>query len=230
MARITALLSTALLATTASAHFSIMIPGNQLGGKDTDSQNTGPCGGHTVEDGAETVDFHVGGQQVAIFDGHSRSDWLIRGTLDTGASGGWEELYPIYQTRGEGRSCQPSVKAPEEWIGKTGILSVVGQAEDGNLFACSYVSFVEGTAEANNECRNGTMVIDFVQNADLTALLSNSTDSGSESESPSPSASSSSGSGGSPDGGSAASSLTGGAMASIAITVAAAVGGAVLML
>ncbi|KAH6693434.1 hypothetical protein F5X68DRAFT_45058 [Plectosphaerella plurivora] len=233
MARITALLSTALLATTASAHFSITIPGNQLGGRDQGNQNTGPCGGHTVEDGAETVDFHVGGQQVAVMDLHSRSDWLIRGTLDTGASSGWEELYPIYQTRGEGRSCQPSVRAPEEWVGKTGVLSVVGQAEDGNLFACSYVSFVEGTADANSECRNGSsIVIDYVENADLTALLSNTTDSGSESESESasPSASSTGGSGGSPNGGSAASSLTGGAMASIAITFAAAVGGAVLMM
>jgi hypothetical protein len=137
MARITALLSSALLAATASAHFEITIPGNQLGGDNTDSQSTGPCGGHTVADGAETVDFHVGGQPVAIFDGHSRSDWLIRGTLDTDASGGWEELYPIYQTRGEGRSCQPSVKAPEEWVGKSGILSVVGQAEDGTLYAVS---------------------------------------------------------------------------------------------
>ncbi|KAH7374447.1 hypothetical protein B0T11DRAFT_520 [Plectosphaerella cucumerina] len=226
MARITALLSSALLAATASAHFEITIPGNQLGGDNTDSQSTGPCGGHTVADGAETVDFHVGGQPVAIFDGHSRSDWLIRGTLDTDASGGWEELYPIYQTRGEGRSCQPSVKAPEEWVGKSGILSVVGQAEDGTLYACSYVSFVEGTAETNDECRNGSsIVVEFVENAELTALLSNSTDS--ESESPSPSASAGAGSG---DGGSAAASLTGGAAATFAITFAAAVGGAVLMM
>lgn len=137
MARITALLSSALLAATASAHFELAIPGNQLGGTNTHSQSTGPCGGHTVEDGAETVDFYVGGQPVGLMDGHSRSDWLIRGTLDTDASGGWEQLYPIYQTRGEGRSCQPNVKAPEEWVGKSGILSVVGQAEDGILYAVS---------------------------------------------------------------------------------------------
>lgn len=140
MARLNAFLAAAMLAAPALAHFRIEVP-NSMVGENQNRQTSGPCGGFTPSDDDEAVDFHVGGDAVAVADGHSRSDWLIRGTLQTDASGGWKQLYDIYQTRGQGRSCQPSVKAPEEWIGERGIISVVGQAEDGTLYGVSCIMF-----------------------------------------------------------------------------------------
>lgn len=229
MARLNAFLAAAMLAAPALAHFRIEVP-NSMVGENQNRQTSGPCGGFTPSDDDEAVDFHVGGDAVAVADGHSRSDWLIRGTLQTDASGGWKQLYDIYQTRGQGRSCQPSVKAPEEWIGERGIISVVGQAEDGTLYGCAVVNFVEGTGSENSDCRNASSIMSmaFVENDDLAALVSGSADaSSSVSPSATPSGDADSDNG---DDDSAATSLNGGAVAGLVASLAALVGGAAMVL
>lgn len=135
MLRLTTLVASSLLASSASAHFLLAQPDSDIGGGDASNQDQGPCGGHTPSSDDDTVDFYVGGDAVAVQDGHSASDWIIRGMLGSDGDGEWEQLYPIYGTRGEGRSCQPRVQAPEDWAGERGLISIVGSATDGILYA-----------------------------------------------------------------------------------------------
>ncbi|KAM0334483.1 hypothetical protein ACHAQA_001512 [Verticillium albo-atrum] len=233
MARITALLTTAALALTTSAHFTIEAPDSHIGGSDTARQDLGPCGGHTPSSSDDSVDFHVGGDAIALVDLHAQSDWLIRATLNTTDfdNAEWTQLHHIYRTTGYGASCQPDVVAPEGWAGNRGIINIIGSATDGILYACATVEFVEGTGSENSKCKNGTDVtVTSSDNSELSALLNEN--SASSSSSPTAEASSSgsaaaeSGSA-SGDDDSAASSL--GAMAG-AMSVAAAVAGAMLLM
>ncbi|ROT38228.1 hypothetical protein SODALDRAFT_333998 [Sodiomyces alkalinus F11] len=232
MTRLVTLLATAALASTATAHFGLLHPESSLGGADNQNQNDSPCGGYRPSEDDETVDFYVSGDAVAIIDMHSQSDWILRATLESDASGDWEQLYPIYRTTGSGRSCLPQVTAPADWAGRRGVVGVVGSATDGLLFSCAPVRFVNGSAPDREECRNGTSVsIRLVENAQLLTFVGNDTssdepsgDSGSDDSGSDDSGSSND------DGDSGAASLHGAFQGGFAVSMAAIVGGAVMLL
>ncbi|TLS30279.1 hypothetical protein PpBr36_02185 [Pyricularia pennisetigena] len=145
-----------LLASSASAHFSLLIP-KPLGTDDA-KQGSGPCGGYTADFSKNTVsDFHVGGSNVGMRLGHPQAIWLFRGTLDQTGQNNWTQLFPHVTQSGLGNFCEPSISAPESWVGKNGLVGVVGKAEDGLLFACAAVKFVSGAATLDSgSCKNGS--------------------------------------------------------------------------
>ena len=122
----------ASLAASASAHFSITHP-TPLGKSSSESS---PCGGATLSL-AETSEFYVGGEAVAIKTGHPEVHILIRGTLDPTGEGNWTNLHPVVKQEGLGSFCEPAIKAPQEWVGEKGFLQVVQSGEDGLLFSVS---------------------------------------------------------------------------------------------
>lgn len=138
MTRLTSVLASLALASTATAHFRILSPDSVIGSGHGD-QNTSPCGGFTPSEDDETTDFYVGGDAVAVQDQHPQSDWLIRANLEADVSGEWVQLFPIYRTTGEGQSCQPSVTAPENWAGRRGVIGIAGSATDGLLFSVCFL-------------------------------------------------------------------------------------------
>lgn len=224
------ILSLLLLPALASAHFNLNAPA-AAGTFDEDTEGNGPCGGITVDFAKDTVsDFHVGGEPVAMLLGHPQANWLFRGTLDETAGGNWTQLFPITQQVGLGDFCEPSITAPESWVGSKGVLGVVADAPDGLLYQvcsttsnsvsegacadilplsqCAAVNFVSGTGTATSDCKNGSVTASFVADSTLTALLSdNSTSSSNSSSTSSSTGTSSSSTSSSKSSGSAAAGL-----------------------
>ncbi|KAB5517521.1 hypothetical protein GE09DRAFT_1230871 [Coniochaeta sp. 2T2.1] len=176
-----------LLASTATAHFTLTTPPT-IGFEDK-SEGTGPCGGFTPDfsDKSKLVDFHVGGEPVGVQLGHSQANWLFRGTLDETAAGNWTQLFPIVQQSGLGFFCESAIPAPEEWVGKQGVVGIVANAVDGLLYQCAAVNFVAGTGTVESTCKNGSIQASFVPDSALSALVGSDSDSDANTTSPSPS-------------------------------------------
>ncbi|KAK1758313.1 hypothetical protein QBC47DRAFT_411022 [Echria macrotheca] len=164
-----------LLTAGAQAHFTLNYPPSI--GFDDAKEGTGPCGGVTPDFSKnEFTDFHVGGDNVGTRTSHPQGNWLYRVTLDPGASANWTQVYPIVQQSGIGDFCAPLVRIPDEFVGKQGILSVVGSGGHGFLYQCAALNFVEGTAELQSACKNASGVTSsFVTDASLAALVGSST-------------------------------------------------------
>ncbi|KEZ45428.1 putative gpi anchored protein [Scedosporium apiospermum] len=216
MARLTTTLLS-LLATTTTAHFTISYP-PFVEPANENLLASGPCGGAELDFEKGTVtDFHVGGDAVAVIGGHPQSNWLFRVTDDITGATNWTKAFPIVQQNGAGKFCEPQVTVPEAWIGRQGLLGVVANAEDGVLYACSQVKFVEGAAgQPPSECQNTTKTASFVDDSTLDALVGDGSSSSGNSSSGSGDSGSGSGSGdgsGSGSGGASGSGDEGGAAA-----------------
>ncbi|PHH91843.1 hypothetical protein CDD83_10093 [Cordyceps sp. RAO-2017] len=156
-----------------TAHFQLRHP--QAIGSGQEEEETAPCGGATPDfsGAAKLVDFHVGGEALAMRLTHQQSNWLFRATTDQKAESGWEQLFPIVMQSGLGDFCEPSVAAPSTFAGKKGVVSVVSSAVDGLLYQCVAVNFVQGSANrAPPECKNSSSVqASFVNDDKLSALV-----------------------------------------------------------
>jgi hypothetical protein len=131
--RSSTLLSTALLCGISLAHFEVKYP-DSIGFKD-DDEGESPCGGFTPDLSKDKlVDFHVGGEAIALRSTHQQGNWLFRVTLNEKADGDWEQVFPIVQQSGLGDFCQPQVTVPEKYAGKKGWVNVVSSAVDGLLY------------------------------------------------------------------------------------------------
>lgn len=115
-----------------AAHFELKYP-DSIGFSD-DNEDKAPCGGFTPDFSGDLVDFHVGGEALAMRLTHQQSNWLFRITTDEKAESGWEQIFPIVQQSGLGDFCEPSVTVPEKYIGKKGVVSIVSSAVDGLLY------------------------------------------------------------------------------------------------
>ena len=120
-----------------SAHFQLNYPKSI--GFEEKSEGTGPCGGFTPDFSKDPVEFHVGGDSIALALTHTQGDWLFRVTTDEKAASGWEQIYPIVQQTGVGNYCQQNITVPSNYTGKNGVLSVVSSAGDGLLYQVSAV-------------------------------------------------------------------------------------------
>ncbi|KAJ4268883.1 hypothetical protein NW762_002954 [Fusarium torreyae] len=175
------LLSTAALCSLSLAHFEVKYP-DTIGFKD-DDEDKSPCGGFTPNLSKDKlVDFHVGGEAIALRSTHQQGNWLFRVTLDEKADGDWEQVFPIVQQSGLGDFCQPQVTVPEKYAGKKGWVNVVSSAVDGLLYQCIAANFVKGKADAPSECKNASSVkASFVDDKALSALVGDDSDSNSSS-------------------------------------------------
>ncbi|KAF6827797.1 Uncharacterized protein CPLU01_08911 [Colletotrichum plurivorum] len=219
------LLSLLLLASTATAHFSLSVP-KPLGDSD-DKQGTKPCGGYTASPSDAAVDFYIGGDAVGMENGHPQTNWLFRATLDQTASGNWTQVFPVVLQTGLGSFCEPSIVVPDDFAGKKGIIGVVAHSPDGLLYACAAVNFVNSPAPSRSECKNASITVDFTSDPSLSAIMAE----GSAAATPGTSGSASSStptSSPSAASGLSSSLLTPGAVGSILVSVAAAVGGAAM--
>lgn len=129
-----------LLAASVQAHFQLVEP-KSIGFSD-DEEGKAPCGSFTPNFDKDTItDFHVGGQPIAVLSGHPEYKWLFRVTFDESVDGEWQQIYDIVDQQGLGAFCIPDVTVPDSWVGKTGVLGIVGGASDGNLYqVCGIVS------------------------------------------------------------------------------------------
>ncbi|KAF4989814.1 hypothetical protein FDECE_14583 [Fusarium decemcellulare] len=185
------LLSAAALCGISLAHFELKYP-ESIGFKD-DDEDKAPCGGFDADISKQkTVDFHVGGEAIAVRSTHQQGNWLFRVTTDEKADGDWEQLFPIVQQSGLGDFCQPQVTVPEKYVGKKGWVNVVSSAVDGLLYQCIAANFVKGKADPPSECKNASSVkASFTDDDDLSALVGKDAESGSSSTSATGSAASS---------------------------------------
>ncbi|MCJ1279399.1 hypothetical protein MMC21_007223 [Puttea exsequens] len=147
MSSVTTTLFLLLLAISPSkAHFVLNYPPTI--GFDDDTEGQAPCGGPAVDFNTNNVtDFHVSGDSIALKSTHPAANWLFRATLDqTATKGDWTNLLPAVSETGLGDYCETNLKVPAEWAGQKGVVSVVQEGDDGVLYQCSAVNFVEGTA------------------------------------------------------------------------------------
>ncbi|KJZ76483.1 hypothetical protein HIM_04212 [Hirsutella minnesotensis 3608] len=170
----------ALFASLGAAHFQMNYP-KSIGFND-DQEDQAPCGGFKPDFSKTLVDFHTGGEALAMRLSHPQSNWLFRATVDEKAESGWKQLFPIVMQSGLGDYCVPNVPAPADWAGKKGVVSVVSSAPDGLLYQCVAVNFVKGAGQTPPECKNASSVRgSFTDDTKLTALLGNAAGSSSSS-------------------------------------------------
>jgi len=72
-----------------------------------------------------------------------------------------------------GSFCEPDITVPNSWAGKSGIIQVVQDAVDGQLYQCALVNFVSGKASsAPSSCSNATgLKASFTTDAKLSSIL-----------------------------------------------------------
>ncbi|KXJ94892.1 hypothetical protein Micbo1qcDRAFT_193937 [Microdochium bolleyi] len=176
---LTAAATALLLASGATAHFQVLYPPTMQPMSDS-SEAQAPCGGYTPNlsaSGLKVTDFHVGGDSIGTKSSHSQQNWLYRITTDNnvGSTGGnWTQIGDITTQSGAGAYCKSGIKVPESWVGKTAILSIVGNAPDGLLYQCSAVKFVSGTGSTPSSCTTANGVESFgASDSGLAALVSN---------------------------------------------------------
>lgn len=129
----------------AAAHFKMLFP-DSIGFSD-DNEGKSPCGGFTPDfsDKDKLVDFHVGGEALAMNLFHPQGDWLFRVTTDKTAKGDWQQIFPIVQQSGLGSFCEPVVTVPDSFVGKQGVVGIVSHTSDGLLYQVSIGPAVTAT-------------------------------------------------------------------------------------
>jgi hypothetical protein len=125
------LLCLALGLAQVNAHFLLNYP-TTVGFND-DQEGTAPCGGFDVSF-ANVTNFYVGGDSIAVTSTHPASTWLFRATLDTKAAGNWSVLLPAIAQATLGQFCEKSVTVPASFAGQQGVIQVIEDAVDGQLF------------------------------------------------------------------------------------------------
>lgn len=125
------LLSAAVLAPSAHAHFTLTHPTPLL--SLPSSQDEAPCGG-IAPSFQKLTSYYVGGEAIALVSTHPQVNILIRATLDPDATGNWTNLFPVVKQSGIGSFCEPLVPVPAAWVGKKGIIQVIQSGVDGLLY------------------------------------------------------------------------------------------------
>ena len=133
------LLSFAFWLAQVNAHFLLNYPTTV--GFDDDLEATAPCGGFDVSF-ANVTNFYVGGDSIALTSTHPASTWLFRATLDTKGEGNWSVLLPAIAQQTQGPFCEKSVMVPASFAGQQGVIQVIEDAVDGQLFqVCITLSY-----------------------------------------------------------------------------------------
>ncbi|KAL7819544.1 hypothetical protein V8C44DRAFT_318420 [Trichoderma aethiopicum] len=172
------------LASLSQAHFLMNYP-KSIGFSD-DDEGTSPCGSFTPDlssGSSQLVDFHVGGDSLAMRSTHPQTNWLFRVTLDGSAKSDWQQIFPIVQQSGLGNFCEPQITLPSSFEGKKGVIGIVADGPDGLLYQCVAANFVSGSIDPPSACKNASVTASFVNDSKLSALVSGSASGGSSSNS-----------------------------------------------
>ena len=130
--------SIALLALlpSAFAHFVLNYPVSL--GFDDDAEGTGPCGGFEITfNETRDTNVSVGGFATTSKTTHPQANWLFRATLSTAEPFNWTNIVPVVQQYGLGDFCLQNLTVPESFAGQRGVIQVIQNAVDGNLYQVS---------------------------------------------------------------------------------------------
>ncbi|KAK5700683.1 hypothetical protein LTR97_005200 [Elasticomyces elasticus] len=134
------LLLAAASASLASAHFILEYP--PTAGFIDDSEPDSPCGGATVTVNSTSPQVQV--DQFAI-------------SINTQPPYNFTDIVPVVNTTGIGSFCLNSMSAPGDFAGKPGIIQVIDNSIDGQLYQCAPVNFVAGSnTTLGSACTNAT--------------------------------------------------------------------------
>lgn len=106
----------------------------------SNSQKTAPCGDAPLIFETST-EYYVGGDAVAVLTAEEHANILIRATVGPLAVANWTNLFPVVAQSHSGAFCEPLVPAPEDWVGKDGVIQVIQNGEDGLSYQVSYGVF-----------------------------------------------------------------------------------------
>ena len=130
--KLISVLSLIALTKVTTAHFLLNYPPT-LGFSD-DDEGTSPCGGFPVVFNSSDVPAQVDGFPIALRTTHPEGQWLFRATLSQQEPFNWTNLLPVVQETGLGDFCIPNFKVPAEFAGRSGLLQITQNAEDGLLY------------------------------------------------------------------------------------------------
>ncbi|KAF2092998.1 hypothetical protein NA57DRAFT_49097 [Rhizodiscina lignyota] len=141
----------------ALAHFLVNVPtplGNNI-----ENEDISPCGGFTPSSSSKRSDFHVEGDAIGISTLHAQCYLAYRGMLGTSlVKPNWTNLLPTVEEFGLNGFCEESVSVPSSWAGKSGLLQIIQDAEDGVHYQCMAVNFVAGKGSVPSSCTNSSGV------------------------------------------------------------------------
>ena len=120
------------LARLTAAHFLLNYPPTL--GFDDDNEGIGPCGDFPVVFNSSDVQVQVDGFAIALRSTHPEADWLFRATLSQQEPFNWTNLLPVVHETGLGDFCIPDFKAPTKFAGQSGLLQIMQNAADGELY------------------------------------------------------------------------------------------------
>ncbi|RFU33197.1 hypothetical protein B7463_g3138, partial [Scytalidium lignicola] len=148
---------TLALAQLSTAHFIVNTPpplGNNINNEDV-----APCGGFTPSSSQNFTDFHAQGDAISLTTLHAQAYFAYRGMLGTSLSNAnWTALLPTVEEFGLNSFCQPRVAVPASWVGKSGLLQIIQDAEDGVHYQCMAVNFLAGAGTPPSACSNSSGV------------------------------------------------------------------------
>src|SRR5579862_2125222 len=125
----------ASLLSVATAHFSLEYP-HGIGPSDQlSNENVAPCGGFIVKFGSTIANFSVAGDWVEIDTKHPEA--LFRYRVASEDNKTWIDLNPPVHEVGIGKLCIKTGPANASFVGKRGVLQVVGDGHGGPLFQVS---------------------------------------------------------------------------------------------
>jgi len=114
------------------AHFLLNYPPSL--GFDDGTEGTAPCGGFAVAFNGSEPTVPVDGFPVAVLSTHPQAQWLFRATLSKQEPFNWTNLLPVVDETGLGHFCIPNLSAPAEFVGQQGLVQVIQDAADGELY------------------------------------------------------------------------------------------------
>jgi hypothetical protein len=130
--KLLSILSLSALTELTSAHFLLNYPPTL--GFDDDIEGTSPCGGFPVVFNSSDVQVPVDGFPIALRSTHPEADWLFRATVSQKEPFNWTNLLPVVHETGLGDFCIPNFKVPAEFAGQAGVLQIMQDAADGELY------------------------------------------------------------------------------------------------
>ena len=191
--KLVSILSLSLLSKLTAAHFLLNYPPSL--GFDDDNEGTSPCGGFPVVFNSSDVQVPVDGFPIALMSTHPEADWLFRVSLSQQEPFNWTNLLPVVHETGLGDFCIPNFKVPADFAGRSGVLQVMQDAADGELYQartlkpllpaaevsradlstsqCATVNFVAGTnSSGGSACKNVTGLTATITNQNTFVNMS----------------------------------------------------------
>lgn len=119
-----------------SAHFRLDYPISL--GFDEDTEPEYPCGGSPIRFADNDTSVPVDSFPIALLSTHATGNFSYRAALGQQEPFQWVELLAVSEN-GLGNFCLPNLRAPAAYAGSSGLIQVVGQLGDGDLYQVSFL-------------------------------------------------------------------------------------------